>query len=172
MQRSTKESNAIRRKVVFRANCNKEEDDLENTKEKKMDFKNLVKSEWLRVVITSIILIVGSYLVSYLLSLRMHYTQRTPNDSTIEIISFILIGILIVAILNKPKTMIKSIHTGIIIGILSGGIFLFSISIYVGFGGLFITLTMFYTLFWILSGISGMLLSYFIRKAIAKRRSN
>ena len=146
-----------------------------------MDLKNIVKSDWMRVICTSILLIVITTIVSSLLSLRIAYTERTPDSSTIEIISFILAGIIVVALLNKAKSIKNSISRGATIGILAGifySVSLFTYFLYLqasnpethydGGFGLIIILSAFFTLFWLITSISGMLISYFIRKVMKK----
>ena len=146
-----------------------------------MNLKTIVKSDWMRVIFTSILLIAITIIISYLLSLRIAYTERTPDSSTIEIIGFILAGIIVVALLNKPKSIKNSISRGVMIGILTGIFYSLSLSAYFlylqalnpethydGGFGLIIIMSAFFTLFWLIASISGMLISYIIRNVMKK----
>ena len=146
-----------------------------------------VKSSWIRILASAILLAIITLIVFEIHSMYNLFQEITPREmgNLLYILSFVLPYIFVVALFNIASNIKDSLLRGVKIGVISGVILFVFWAIYFevlktiypaepweGGYGIIFPLSGLFTIFFIVSSIVGMLISYFIRKAIAKRRSN
>jgi len=135
-----------------------------------MDWRTIIKSNNLRIIVSSILVSLFMILV---LSIRFYLTLPFSIEGIFGWMQYALPIIGITAILNKAKDLKSSISTGTAIGFIAGLLFLIYLLIPNLDGEdwtLFIVINISATLVFIISSIIGVVISYFIRKQIRNKK--
>ena len=138
------------------------------------------KQDWIQITVSAILLAIITIIVLEIIIIFYPFQNSTPEElgNLLYILSFILPYLLIIALFNKVDNLKDTILKGAIIGILSGFfLLLFFIAYFksqkslnperyaLAEGGypMILVFCGIFTLFFIISSITGLILSYFIK---------